>query len=54
LRGGNSKKTDPFASMKDGKTNVDDEDKDKEGSVSKPIETIPNPPSFYYNDMEKW
>jgi len=40
--------------MKDGKTNVDDEDKDKEGSVSKPIETIPNPPSFYYNDMEKW
>lgn len=33
---------------------ADDEEGTKEGS-QKPIEsTIPNPPSFYYDDIEKW
>lgn len=32
-----------------------DDDENKEAQdQGKPAETIPNPPSFYYNDMEKW
>jgi len=27
---------------------------DKEAPDQKQMETVPNPPSFFYNDIEKW
>lgn len=53
LRDNSVKGHDTLHNLKDSKGG-DDDDKDKEASQNKPIETIPNPPSFYYNDIEKW
>jgi len=31
-----------------------EDDENKEDQGNKLTETVPNPPSFYYNDIEKW
>jgi hypothetical protein len=30
------------------------EEEDGKDEVKKALDTVPNPPSFYYNDIEKW
>ena len=44
-KGGN-----PFDTLKTQGGNEDEEGKDDK----KGMDTVPNPPSFYYNDIEKW
>ena len=41
-----------FSTMR-GNTQGNEEDEAKE-DAKKAMDTVPNPPSFFYNDMEKW
>lgn len=53
----NSKSTDPHATFVNGGFRSDGADEEGDGGkddAPKGVETVPNPPSFYYNDIEKW
>ena len=46
----NDKGQSPFSTLK---SQAGEDEEGKEDN-KKTIDTVPNPPSFYYNDMEKW
>ena len=48
----NSKSVDPNATFV--RSNTDEDGEGGKDEMPKGIETVPNPPSFYYNDIEKW